>query len=119
MRSHWNSPSADRDIIAILAWTEKKFGKAVSERYELLIARSIFDVAENPDRPGSHRIPEIGPEVRIYHLKHSRNHISKSSGRVRATRHFLMFKVLPSGDVEIGRVLHDRMHLNRDLLNNP
>ncbi|MCA9091916.1 MAG: type II toxin-antitoxin system RelE/ParE family toxin [Planctomycetaceae bacterium] len=113
------SPSADQDIISILAWTEKEFGEAVRLRYELLIAHSILDVAENPDRPGCHRIPEIGPEVGIYHLKNSRDRISRSTDRIQTPRHFLIFRVLPSGDIEISRVLHDRMELKRHLPDSP
>jgi len=115
MRKYFSSPSAQRDILAILAWTEENFGEAMRKRYELLIIRSIQDVAAEMNRPGSHEVPEIGPGLRIYHLSHSRDRIPKRLGRVRAPRHFLLYRLPDPERVEIVRVLHDSMDLGGPL----
>jgi len=116
MRNYSIAPAAGHDIAAILAWTDENFGEWIRERYEHLIIQSIRDVASDMTRPGSHEIPEIGPDLRVYHLSNSRNRSSKNSGRIRSPRHFLLYRLLKSGVQEIVRVLHDRMELDRNLL---
>ncbi len=109
------SPQAERDIEEILAWTHEEFGEKARRRYEALLARAILDVAESHDRPGSHDRPEIAPEARTYHLRHSRDRVKKPTGRVQRPRHFLLYRFREDGTIEIGRVLHDGMDLKRHL----
>ena len=85
------SPAAQRDIEAILAWTEEQFGTQARLRYEALLTRAILDVFENPDRPGSHKRPEIAASARTYHLWHSRDRVEPTADRVRQPRHFLSY----------------------------
>jgi toxin ParE1/3/4 len=72
-------------------------------------------VVEDPDRIGSHKRPEIAAAARTYHLWHSRNRVAKRVGRVKSPRHFLLYRMRPDGQIEIGRVLHDSMDLERHL----
>lgn len=109
------SPAAERDIESILAWTHEQFGAEGRLRYEALVVRAILDVADNPDRNGSQRRPEIAAAARTYHLCHSRLRVRASGGRVRRPRHFLLYRTRHDGQVEIGRVLHERMDLARHL----
>ena len=109
------SPQAEQDIEAILAWTDEEFGEKARFRYEALLIRAILDVAENPGRVGSHDRPEIMAEARTYHLRYSRDHVKRSIGRVQRPRHFLLYRMLAAGGVEIGRVLHDGMDISRHL----
>jgi plasmid stabilization system protein ParE len=58
------SPRAEQDIEAILAWTHEEFGEKARLRYEALLTRAILDVAESPERGGSHERPEITAAAR-------------------------------------------------------
>jgi toxin ParE1/3/4 len=71
------APMARRDIASILAWTEENSGPQTLKRYARLIATAIEQVAENPERLGSSRRPEIAEHCRTYHLYFSR----KSAGQ--------------------------------------
>ncbi|WP_210405724.1 type II toxin-antitoxin system RelE/ParE family toxin [Paludisphaera borealis] len=84
-------------------------------RYEALLIQAILDVAENPERHGSHSRPEIAPPARTYHLRNSRDRVKRSSDRVRQPRHFLLYRAVGDGWIEIARVLHDAMDLSRQL----
>lgn len=109
------SPSAQRDIHAILAWTHDRFGLQSRLRYEALLARAIQDVTDDPQRAGSQNRQEIAPAARTYHLWHSRERVEPAADRVHRPRHFLLYRTCDDGRVEIGRVLHDRMDLVRHL----
>jgi toxin ParE1/3/4 len=109
------APRAEHDIEAILEWTYEHFGNKVRTRYEALLAKAILDVAEEPERAGSHTRPEIAARVRTYHLRHSRDRVDTVIGKVRDPRHFLLYRSKDDGRVEIGRVLHDSVDLMRHL----
>ena len=59
--------------------------------------------------------PELGPAIRSYHLRHSRDRAGASEGAVRTLRHLLLYRTVTSGVVGVGRVLHDAMELERHL----
>jgi toxin ParE1/3/4 len=82
------SPQAEQDIEAILEWTQETFGERARLRYEALLTRAILDVAGTPERPGSHDRSEIAAAVRTYHVRHSRDRVRKSIGRVRQPQHY-------------------------------
>jgi toxin ParE1/3/4 len=114
-RENFVSPQAEQDIATILRWTQQHFGKRGRLRYEALLVRAIIDITNDPARPGSHARPEIGDEVRTYHLRFSRDRVAKSVGRVQKPRHFILYRTQPVGLVEIGRILHDSVDLRRHL----
>lgn len=107
------SAAAQADIIDILARTQERFGDAARHRYEALIVAAIRDIAENPSRPGAPERPELGEGVRSWHLRHSRERARTLTGTVRGPRHCIIFRIHASGMVEIGRILHDAMELER------
>jgi toxin ParE1/3/4 len=109
------SPQAEQDIEAIFEWTHAEFGEKARLRYEALLIQAIMDVAESPERAGSSGRPEIVASARTYHLRHSRDRVRKSAGRVQRPRHFLLYRSTNDGQIEIGRVLHDGMDLKRHL----
>ena len=102
------------DIAIILARTEEDFGIAVRKRYEALIGASLRAIAGDPFRLGSTARPEFGEGVRIYHLRHARGR-RKAAGRVRAPRHFLLYRCASPDIVGVGRVLHEAMELSRHI----
>ncbi len=109
------STETQGDIAAILSTTHGQFGEQVRVRYEELLVQAILDVAGDPGRPGTLERPELAKGARMYHLRHSRDHVSRSVGRIRKPRHFLLYRLAGDGCVEIGRVLHDSMDLARHL----
>lgn len=109
------SPQAEQDIVEILAWTDGQFGERARIRYEALLERAIFELRQDPARPGSHEIIAIGHGVRTYHLLHSRDRVPKKIGRVYKPRHILLYRISSECKLEIGRVLHDGVDLARHL----
>lgn len=108
------SEAAQGDVLDILAWTDERFGEAARLRYESLIVSALRDVARQPERPGSLALPELGTDVRSWHLRLSRERANPGEGIVRRPRHFLVYRLEP-GLVVVGRVLHDAMELARHL----
>jgi len=109
------SPEAEQDIEAILAWTHGQFGEQVRLRYEELLVRAILDVADDPVGLGVVERPELAKGAKTYHLRHSRDYVRRSVGRIRKPRHLLLYRLASNGCLEIGRVLHDSMDLVRHL----
>jgi len=66
------SVAAEADILALLAWTEDRFGRAARGRYETLLVTALQDIGADPGRPGSVARPELGAGVHSYHLRCSR-----------------------------------------------
>mgnify|MGYP001103307494 CR=1 FL=1 len=107
------SAAAQADIVDILARTQERFGVAARHRYEALIVEAIRDIAENPSRPGAPERPELGMGTRTWHLRLSRERARTDTGTVQRPRHLIVFRTDASGIVEIGRILHDAMELER------
>ena len=93
----------------ILEWTHDRYGGGMRERYERLLSSSLRDLLADPLCFGSVARPELGEEVRSYHLRTNR----KKAGIVRP-RHLILYRVRAT-TVEIGRVLHDAMEQERHL----
>jgi toxin ParE1/3/4 len=109
------APAAERDIRRILEQSLEQFGDTAMPRYRALIVQAILDVAEDPHRAGSLERPELLAIARTYHIANSRDRVPKFAGRVKSPRHFLLYRVISDGKVEIGRVLHESMELSRNL----
>ncbi len=105
---------AEADIAGILEYAEENFGEAARKRYEVLLGASLLDIEVNSFRHGSAARPEIGEGVRTYHLRHARAR-AKAAGRVRAPRHFLLYRCVNPDIVGVGRVLHEAMELSRHI----
>jgi len=108
------SLAAEADILAILTWTQKQFGDVARRRYEALILTALRDVATQPDRSGSVERSELGPAIRSWHLRLSRERARTEDGIVHRPRHFLIYRLEPQ-KIAVGRVLHDVMELTRHL----
>lgn len=109
------SDAARADIIEILAQTHERFGELARLRYEYLLVTALRDLAAEPDRIGSISRPELGDDVRSYHLRHSRDRARHESGIVRRPRHLLLFRLARPDLIGIGRVLYDAMEIERHL----
>jgi len=109
------SASAEADIVSILAWTEDRFGHNARLRYQARLITALRDIASDPERLGSISRPELGPAIRSYHLRHSRERAVALESTVRMPRHLLLYRAIVPDFVGVGRVLHDAMEVERNL----
>jgi toxin ParE1/3/4 len=107
--------AADADIIDILERSERDFGRPARQRYERLLAVALRDIAEAPERPGSAARPELGHNLRSWHLRLSRPHVPVADRGVRRPRHLILYVVIDDATVGVLRVLHDAMELHRHI----
>jgi toxin ParE1/3/4 len=113
MRTVRMTAPADADITDILIWSAEHFGPSVQVRYARLIDRAIRDLADDAERLGSRARPELGAGYRTYHLALSRERARDAGGIIRRPRHFLLYRVVDDTYLDIIRVLHDAMDLDR------
>lgn len=109
------SNAAQADIVEILTQTHERFGEMARLRYEYLLVTALRDLAGEPGRIGSIERPELGDNVRSYHLSHSRDRARHESGIVRRPRHLVLFRLARPGLIGVGRVLYDAMEIERHL----
>ncbi|MEM1223231.1 MAG: hypothetical protein AAGH40_10730, partial [Verrucomicrobiota bacterium] len=69
-------------------------------------------LAKNPRRPEVRRHDR---GVYIFHLRHCIKQSSVRGVGVRTPRHFIAYRVQPSGTLEIVRILYDAMDIDRHL----
>jgi toxin ParE1/3/4 len=97
--------AAELDFANILKWTTENFGTRQSRVYRNTLVRAIGELADGPDVVGSKVRDEIMPGLRTLHIaRHGRR-----------GSHFLMYRVAPKRTIEIVRILHDRMDLQRHI----
>lgn len=107
--------AAQADIVDLLAWTEANFGEMARLRYQQLLIVALRDIATEPERLNSIARPELGENVRSYHLRHSRERGRTEHGVVIRPRHLLLYRFARADLIGIGRVLHDAMEVERHL----
>jgi toxin ParE1/3/4 len=104
---------AQADVTELLDFSRSHFGNEAAERYGELIDQALADLLANPLRAGVRRRIGSPSSLRLYHLRSSRGAGARVR-RVARPRHYLVFRV--SGEVlELVRVLHERMDLDRAL----
>jgi len=97
------SAAAELDFANTLKWTAENFGARQSRVYRNTLVEAIGELAGGPDVVGSRTRNEIKPGLRTLHVaRHGRR-----------GSHFLMYRTGPRGTVEIVRILHDRMDIQR------
>jgi toxin ParE1/3/4 len=97
--------AAELDFANILKFTTENFGARQSRRYRDTLVRAIGELANGPEVGGSKARDEIMQGLRTLHVaRHGRR-----------GRHFLLYRVAPGRMIEIGRILHDGMDMQRHL----
>ena len=96
---------AELGFANILKWTAENFGARQSRIYRDTLVRAIGELANGPDVAGSKARDEIMPGLRTLHV----------ARHCRRGRHFLLYRIGRGRIVEIGRILHDQMDLQRHL----
>ncbi len=96
---------AELDFANILKWTTENFGARQSRIYRDTLVRAIGELANGPDVAGAQAADETMPGLRMLHVaRHGQR-----------GRHFLLFRIIKGRIIEIGRILHDQMDLQRHL----
>lgn len=103
--------AARTDMDAAVSVSEQNFGPAAAARYRTLIEAALDAIRTNPHRAAALRRPELGPEVRSFHLMHAR----KLAPRVRRPRHILLFRLVEPDVIVVDRMLHDVMDIIRHM----
>ncbi|MDE1150748.1 MAG: type II toxin-antitoxin system RelE/ParE family toxin [Azospirillaceae bacterium] len=109
------SGPAQAEIDQILDWSWDHFGDLAMRRYFALIRTAIMDVASDPHRISVRWVSLSNSELGLYHLGHSRAHVSHPPGAVQDPRHILVFRIGVDDVVEILGLVHDRMLLGKAL----
>ena len=102
------SAAAEADYRQILRWTVKNFGSAQARSYADTLSSALKALSVGPDIIGVKERSEIGNHIHTLHV--ARNG--------RKGRHFVMFRVgsIQGGNViDVLRLLHDSMDLERHL----
>src|SRR6185312_6326123 len=97
--------AAEVDFANILKWTAENFGARQSRIYRYTLLRAIGELAGGSDAPSSKARDEIMSGLRTLHV----------ARRGRRGSHFLMYRAAPDSTIEIVRILHDRMDLQRHI----
>jgi len=106
------SQRAERDIAAILKKSLEDFGQHAAIRYKKLLSLALYEIGQEPQRVESRSFEK---SIRIYHLRHTASRASVDGVKVGKPRHFIVYRQAKSGPVEIIRVLHDAMEIERHL----
>jgi toxin ParE1/3/4 len=97
--------AAELDFANILKWTTENFGERQSRIYQDTLLAAIAKLADGPDVAGSRIRNEVMPGLRTLHVARGG----------RRGRHLLLYRALQGRTIEIGRVLHDSMDIERHL----
>ncbi len=109
MRALRLTSAARRDIAALLAESEERFGSRAADAYQTLLDAAFLDLRTNPERPTVKGRTGVAPAYRFHHLRHSRRR-AEEADRVNRPRHIIVFN--DDGQrVTIIRVLHDAMDI--------
>ena len=101
------SLQAELEIEEILVHSAAKFGLAAAFRYRILIEQAYSDLLESPTRVGVSAHDDIPKSLRLYPIRHSRDHVARDD-RVGTASHVIVFRFDPHR-VEILRLLHASM----------
>jgi toxin ParE1/3/4 len=99
------SKRAVRDIEQAIAYTLQHFGERKHEVYKSLIREALADVAAHPLAPPAKPRPELHRNARTFHI----------ARKGKPARHFFLYRVVGKEFLDIGRLLHDSMDLQRHL----
>ncbi|MCC7410652.1 MAG: type II toxin-antitoxin system RelE/ParE family toxin [Gammaproteobacteria bacterium] len=100
--------AAEADFEEILGWTVARFGKAQARIYADTVSAALNELAYGPTVVGARERNDILKGLFTLHV----------AREGRKGRHFLMFRVVRTPDrdvIEVLRLLHDAMDLQRHL----
>jgi toxin ParE1/3/4 len=95
--------AAERDFQSILTWTTEQFGEAQTRDYASILSAAIHALADGPDVLTSKARDEIAPGLRVLH----------AARFGRRARHMLLYRAGPDAVIDVLRILHDAMDIER------
>jgi toxin ParE1/3/4 len=95
--------AAELDFANIVKWTAENFGARQSRIYSDTLIQAIRELGEGPEIIGSKARNEILPGLRTLHV----------GRRGRRGSHILMYRAASDSTIEIVRILHESMDLQR------
>jgi toxin ParE1/3/4 len=95
--------AAEQDFRSILDWTMQQFGAAQARRYGDTLVAAITALADGPSPLGWKLRDDVAPGLRILHV----------ARQGRRGRHILLYRARGDGIIEIVRILHDAMDIER------
>jgi toxin ParE1/3/4 len=99
------SKRAVQDIKNVLAYTLTQFGEQKHHEYKELIRRALSDIVIDSSRHPARGRPELHRDARTFHIARSGQ----------PARHFFLYRVVGNEFIDIARLLHDAMYLQRHL----
>src|SRR5689334_25334496 len=99
------SDRAVRDIEEALAYTLDQFGARKQAAYAKLIQNALGDIVADPTCAPAKQRPELHPHARTFHI----------ARRGKPGRHFFLYRIADDQNVDVARLLHDSMDLQRHL----
>ena len=103
------STQAEDDLLDILQYTFDNFGERQYWIYRDLIKEAIDLITETPLHAASRSRNELATDARTYHI---------SKPKFRAS-HFLLYRINQNElQVELGRILHESVDIDRHLPTN-
>ncbi|MDF3934894.1 type II toxin-antitoxin system RelE/ParE family toxin [Pseudomonas citronellolis] len=107
------SLAAREDIVEVLRYTESRFGPSLRGRYQGLLFGAFSALIQEPARIGSKAREELGAGLRSLHLAYCRS--EARTAKVARPRHIVFYRLGNDLAVEVVRVLHESMDLERHL----
>lgn len=99
------SQTAEADFLAILEWTNTHFGKMQAHKYAEVMTLAITALHDGPDIVGIKARDDIRNGLKSLHVARMGH---KGS-------HMVMFRASPDNTIDVLRVLHESMDLQRHL----
>ncbi len=94
---------AEADFFEILPWSAANFGQRQARVYAETLSLAIRALAEGPEVSGVRCRDELGKDIRTLHV----------ARQGRKGRHFVVFRVSGATTIDVLRLLHDSMDLER------
>jgi len=102
------SAAADEDYRQVLRWTASNFGKAQARSYAHVVMSALKELSSGPSIVGAKERGDIGMNIWTLHV----------ARKGRKGRHFVVFRVSNvqgRNTIDVLRLLHDSMDLERHL----
>lgn len=99
------SNAAEADFEGILLWTADRFGEEQADLYKGILRSAIASLRAGPSIAGARPRPDIAKGLHSLHAARERNR----------ARHLVLFHIDGEMRIEIVRILHDSMDLQRHL----
>ena len=103
------SGPAKADITSLLRTSELRFGADARKRYSTLLVASLRRIAADPYGLLTRDQGQIIEGLRSFHIRHGRR--ESTAAPVASPVHVLFFRSVSPGQIEVLRVLHERMDL--------